>query len=124
KLLLLNYNKLSLSMQITNSKVNTLQIPFETTLAECFPLNNDYILITKVNKIYLFDIKNKIYKLLNNIKHDKNKWYKTINITKYYNKNNNYHFIILSCDSDGENLLSNSFELIFESNNKYKFNLK
>src|SRR5690606_25387715 len=47
--------------------------------------------------------------------------------TKYYNKNNNYHFIILSCKgypNNGENLLSYSFELIFESNNKYKFNLK
>src|SRR5690606_34857708 len=37
---------------------------------------------------------------------------------------NNYHFIILSCYWGGENLLSYSFELIFKSNNKYKFNLK
>src|SRR5690606_15103566 len=36
----------------------------------------------------------------------------------------NYHFIILSPNNIGKNLLSNSFELIFESNNKYKFNLK
>src|SRR5690606_10319154 len=91
-----------------------------------FPLNDDYILITTnvcPCEIYLFDIKNKIYQLLNTIKDD-NKYYKTINITKYYNKNNNYHFIILSCNYGGENLLSYSFELIFESNNKYKFNLK
>src|SRR5690606_18478042 len=56
-----------------------------------------------------------------------NEYYKTINITKYYNKNNNYHFIILSCKgfpNGGKNLLSYSFELIFELNNKYKFNLK
>src|SRR5690606_19856244 len=60
----------------------------------------------------------------NTIKDDQNIYYKTINITKYYNKNNNYHFIILSCKYGSENLLSYSFELIFESNNKYKFNLK
>src|SRR5690606_3471671 len=60
---------------------------------------------------------------LNTIK-DNNLCYKTINITKYYSKNNNYHFIILSCmNIYGENLLNYSFELIFESNNKYKFNL-
>src|SRR5690606_327528 len=91
------------------------------------PLNDDYVLITinfKPCEIYLFDIKNKIYQLLNIIKDDQNFYYKTINITKYYNKNNNYHFIILSCKWEGENLLSYSFELIFESNNKYKFNLK
>src|SRR5690606_8125275 len=95
--------------------------------AECFPLNDDYILITinyKPCEIYLFDIKNRIYQLLNTIKDDNNWWYRTINITKYYNNNNNYHFIILSYNKKDENLLSYSFELIFESNNKYKFNLK
>src|SRR5690606_12134784 len=92
-------------------------------LCRMFPLNDDYILITNKREIYLFDIKSKIYQLLNTIK-DNNRYYKTTNITKYYNKNNNYHLIILSSNSNGENLLSYSFELIFESNNKYKFNLK
>src|SRR5690606_19725877 len=103
-------NKLSLSMETNNSKFNTLQTPFKTDSAECFPLNDDYILITinyKLCEIYLFDIKNKIYQLLNTIKHD-NKCYKTINITKYYNKNNYYYFIILSCDYD-ENFLNYLF---------------
>src|SRR5690606_20341566 len=106
KLLLLNYNKLSLSMQTNNSKVNILQTPFKTEYAECFPLNDDYTLIT-INylkcEIYLFDIKNKIYQLLNTTKDDQNYYYKTINITKYYNKTNNYHFIILSCKYGGKN---------------------
>src|SRR5690606_26266890 len=75
----------------------------------------------KTCKIYLFNIKNKTYQLLNTIKDDNNLYYKTINITKYYN---NYHFIILSCEYYGKNLLNYSFELIFKSNNKYKFNLK
>ena len=92
---------------------------------ECFPLNDNYILITIEKKIYLFDIKYQKYKLLTSIHYD-NDYYKTINITKYYNNNNTYHFIILSCKgypNYGDNLLSYSFELIIELNNKYKFNL-
>src|SRR5690606_16825016 len=116
-------------METTNSKFNTIQTAVNTDSAECFPLNDDYILIIineRPCEIYLFDIKNKIYQLLNTIKDDQNWWHKTINITKYYNTNKYYHFIILSCKAGfkSENLLSYSFELIFESNNKYKFNLK
>src|SRR5690606_14599655 len=118
------YNKLSLSMETINSKFNTLQTPFKTANAECFSLNDDYILIINEREIYLFDIKNKIYQLLNTIKDNENEYYKTINITKYYNKKNNYNIIIISYNKFDKNLLSYTFELILEKNNKYKFNLK
>ena len=48
--------------------------------------------------------KNKIYQLLNSIGNDYYNHYKTINLTKYFNKNYNYHFIILECKDKGKEL--------------------
>src|SRR5690606_26942102 len=63
--------------------------------------------------------------LLTNIR-TSNEYYKTINISKFYNqinKNNIYYFIIFSCIDKGYNILCYSFNLSFESNNEHKFNL-
>ena len=70
---------------------------------DCLNFNN-YILVFYKKKFYLYDLnKRGNYKYISNV-NDQNIYFKPIDITKFYNKNNFHTILLISCNNYGMNV--------------------